>query len=86
MNMQTQEHIQAAYDLFVDVYSARVGKTEAQARAEVSPQEFDKQIRDLYPRYMNQEFSIGKFADLLQVPVLNLYDILNELGLDIRYA
>jgi hypothetical protein len=77
---------QAAYDLFVDVYSARAGKTETQALAEISRQEFDKQIRDLYPRYMNSEFTLGKFVDLLQVPALNLYDILNELGLDIRYA
>jgi len=35
---------------------------------------------------MNREFTIGKFADLLQVPTLNLYDLLEEMGLPVRYS
>jgi hypothetical protein len=46
--------------------------------------EFEDSLRALHTEYMQRQFTIGKMADLLGVPVLNLYDILEAAGLPTR--
>ncbi|GEM_PF-2533751 len=76
----------AAYELFVELYAAHTGKSEGVVEAEITPEQFEARLNTLYQQYMNREFTIGKFADLLQVPTLNLYDLLEEMGLPVRYS
>lgn len=83
--MQTKQAT-AAYNLFTEVRAAHTGKSEAQVQGEISLEQFDQQIHALHQQYMNHEFTIGKLADLLEVPALNLYDILEELELPVRYS
>jgi hypothetical protein len=42
-------------------------------------------LNDLHRRHMAREFTASKFADLLGIPPLNLYDLLDEVGLPVRY-
>lgn len=71
----------AAYDIYLEAHSAYTGMSPSEARAQLSQEQFEDRVRQLHQRYMNEEFSMGKLADLLQVPALNLFDILNELEL-----
>jgi hypothetical protein len=78
--MITDERI-AAYDIYVEAHAAYTGLTRTQARAELSQAQFEQQLEQLHQRYMDEEFSIGRLADLLNVPAVNLFDILNTLQL-----
>ncbi len=83
--MKTKQNI-VAYELFIELYAARTGRSETIVEAEITPEQFEARLKTLYQQYMNREFTIGKFADLLQVPTLNLYDLLEEMGLPVRYS
>jgi hypothetical protein len=82
--MQTKQSV--AYELFVEVRAAHTRKTEMQVQAEISLEQFEEQLRTQHQQYMAREFTIGKLADLLEVPPLNLYDILEEMDLPVRYT
>ncbi len=74
-----------AYDQLVALRVIHTGEPDLEIRKSISQAEFEAQLRDLHQHYMDGEFTIGRLADLLGVPSLNLVDILDEAGLPMRY-
>ena len=81
--MQTKQ-VTAAYDLFVQIHADYTGKTVEQVEAEINPEQFEEQIRTLHDRYIAGEFSIGRFTELIGIPLWELWEILLLLGLPIH--
>ncbi len=81
--MQTKQ-ITAAYDLFVEMHADYTGKSIEQVQAEMSPEQFEDRIRQLYQQYSAGEFSIGRFTELIGVPHWELWQILDMLGLPVH--
>jgi hypothetical protein len=80
--METKQS--TAYELFVEVRAAHTGKSTAEVQMEITPEVFEMQLNTLHRQYMNHEFTLGKLADLLEVPALNLVDILDAMDLPVR--
>ncbi len=74
----------AAYELFVPIHADYTGKTLVQVKSEISPEQFEVQIRELHQRYTAGEFSIGRFTELIGVPHWELWEILESLGLPVH--
>jgi hypothetical protein len=74
-----------AYEQFIDSHARRAEKSEQDMREHISPEDFETRLRTLHHLYIEGEFTIGKFADLMGVPALNLVDILDALDLPIRH-
>jgi hypothetical protein len=81
MQAQQTKH---AYDLFVEARSLYTGQTETDIRSTVSEEEFERQIRQLHEQWMHGEFSFGKFTEHAQIAHLELWEILDALGLQIH--
>ena len=78
--MQAEKYADA-YDLFAQIRAEIEGKTEAQIKAEVTHDAFEKQIRELYSQWTSGEFSFGRFTELIGVPHWELWQILDAFGL-----
>jgi hypothetical protein len=78
--MQIQENTEA-YGIFIQIRAEMTGKEEAEIRAEITPEEFESQLRQLHHQWLSGEFSFGKFTELIGVPHLELWEILDLLGL-----
>ena len=51
---------------------------------EISPDEFEQQIRELHQGWMQGNFSFGRFTELIGIPHWELWEILDKLGLEIH--
>jgi hypothetical protein len=71
----------AAYDIYVQTRAEITGKSEAEIKAEIKPEEFEKRVRDLYHQWICGEFSYGRFTELIGVPHWELWEIFDALGL-----
>lgn len=80
--MQTKQT--TAYDLFVEAHAAYIGKSPEQIAAETTSDEFEELLSSLHHQYMEGQFSMGRFTELIQVPHLELWEILEVLGLPIH--
>ncbi|MBL8155393.1 MAG: hypothetical protein JNM70_14510 [Anaerolineae bacterium] len=69
------------YDLFVEAHSRYTGKSAAQVRAELGPDECEARIRMLHEQYMAGQFSFGRFTELVGVAHLELREILALMSL-----
>lgn len=85
MDMQARETTREAYLLFIELYAGMNKITEQQAQAEISQSDFLTKLHNLHERHIAGEFTASKFADLLGVPALNLYDLLELMDLPVRY-
>ena len=85
MDMQAKETTREAYLLFIELYAGKNTITEQEAQSEISQSDFLTNLHNLHERHMAGEFTASKFADLLGVPALNLYDLLELLELPVRY-
>lgn len=63
---------QTAFNLYAQIRAEATGKPEAEIRAEISPEEFERQVRQLHYQWLSGEFSFGKFTELIGVPHLEL--------------
>ena len=70
-----------AYEIYVQMRAEITGKSEADIKSEVAPEQFEKQVRDLYYRWTCGEFSYGRFTELIGVPHWELWEIFDALGL-----
>jgi hypothetical protein len=72
-----------AYDLYVRAKAeqARIGID--QIEAQIPPQDFERQINQLYARWSNGEFSFGRFAELIGLSHWELWEILEALDLPV---
>lgn len=81
--MKTQD-LTAAYELFVEIHADYTGKSTEQVRAEISPEQFEERLRDLYQQYAAGAFSFGRFTELISVPHWELWQILDTFGLPLH--
>ncbi len=73
------------YTLTIELYAAYNHIAEAEALAQIREADFLTRLNDLHTRHMGGEFTASKLADLLGIPALNLYDLLETLELPVRY-
>jgi hypothetical protein len=85
MEMQANETTREGYLLYIELIAAVQHISEGEAQARVSESDFLARLHDLHERHMAGEFSASKLADLLGVPALNLYDLLETMELPVRY-
>ena len=78
------ERTHSAYDIFAEYRAEKTGKSESEVRAEISADEFERQVRQLHAQWMNGEFSFGKFTELIGIPHWELWEILDALGLSLH--
>lgn len=71
----------AAYDLYLEAHAAYTGQTLSQIEQMMTEADFETHLRELHERYLNGEFSIGKFTELMGVAHLELWEILESLNL-----
>jgi hypothetical protein len=81
--MQTH-HLTTAYDLYTQARAEQTGRTDAEQRANISPEAFEAQVRELHQCWMGGEFSFGRFTELIGVPHWELWEILEALGLPLH--
>ncbi len=75
------EQTTTAYELFVEAHSLYTQRSAEQIRADVRPDEFERQLRQLHSQWLNGTFSFGKFTEIIGVAHAELWDILAALGL-----
>jgi hypothetical protein len=85
MDMQAKETTREGYFLYIELIAAMQHISEREAQARVSEADFLTRLHDLHARHMSGEFTASKLADLLGVPALNLYDLLETMELPVRY-
>jgi hypothetical protein len=73
-----------AYDLFTHMRAEITGKTQAELQREWTPEAFEAQIRSLHARWMAGEFSFGRFTELIGIPHLELWEMLDALDLSLH--
>jgi hypothetical protein len=78
--MQTKQAV-AAYELFVEMHADYTHQSPEQIRNAIPPDQFERQLHDLYERWQAGEFSFGRFTELIGVPHAELWDILDAFGL-----
>lgn len=81
--MQTKQAT-AAYELFVEMHADYTHQSPDQMRAAISPDEFERQVRDLHYRWLSGEFSFGRFTEIIGVPHAELWAILDALALPLH--
>lgn len=81
--MQTKQ-VTAAYELFVDIHADYTKQTLEKVRSEITPEEFERRLQDLYARWQAGDFSFGRFTELMGVPHAELWDILDAFGLKLH--
>jgi hypothetical protein len=70
-----------SFDRFVEAHSRYAGKSAAQIRTELGPDECEARIRMLHEQYMAGQFSFGRFTELVGVAHLELREILALMSL-----
>lgn len=81
--METQERT-IAYELFAQSRAEQTGQTENEIQAIISPSDFEALVRDLHHRWINGEFSFGRFTELIGIPHWELWEILDVMQLPIH--
>jgi len=65
----------------VEAHILYIGKDQAAVRAEINPDEFERQLRQLYAQWLAGEFSFGKFTEIIGVAHAELWEIFDALSL-----
>lgn len=71
------EQTRTAYDIFIEVYAEKHGLTIQEAQQQVSPQDVETRLRALHQQWLNGAFSFGKFAELMDTPHWELWEMLD---------
>ena len=79
--MMQMEQTVTAYELFVQAHSLYTQHSPEQIRADIRPDEFERQIRQLHRQWLDGDFSFGKFTEIIGVAHMELWDILDALDL-----
>lgn len=82
--MTQMEQTSTAYERFVEAHSLYLGREAEQIRAEIQPDEFERQVRQLHGQWLSGAFSFGKFTEIIGVAHAELWDILDILGLTLH--
>jgi hypothetical protein len=84
MNFMDMDKNAHAYDIYVSIQAEGAGRNEAEIRAEISREAFERQVRQLHYQWLCGEFSFGRFTELIDVPDWELRQILDALNLPRR--